>query len=106
AEVFETTGLPPSKDTDSRLAAQILGKLLSKRPVENLPGVLLCREQVGNIQHLDFRIDRGVVAIRGVRHLNRAVPHLVHAADWIAKRATVDDLNVQPALRPGLDFPL
>src|SRR6266853_333982 len=103
AEVLETTRLPPSKDTNPSLGPEILSELLPKGPVENLPCILLCREEVGNVKHLDIRIDRGVVAIRGIRHFYGTVPHLVHTADRISKRAAVDNLNSQRAGGPGFD---
>ena len=98
--------LPPSKDTDLGLGPKTCGQLLPKWPVENPPGALLGREEVGNVQHLYVRIDGGVVTVRGIRHLYRAAPHQMHTAIGISKRAAIDNLNSQRTVGPSLHVAL
>ena len=49
-------------------------------------------------------IDRGVVAVRGIRHLYRAILHLVHAATGVSQSAAIDNLDSQRTIRPGPDL--
>ena len=65
--------------------------------------VLISREEVGNAQYSYLWINRGIVAVRGIRHLYRTVLHLIQSPIRVAQSAAVDNFDSQRTIRPNLD---
>ena len=100
--MLEAAGLPPAQHPNPGLGTQVGRHFLAERAVQDFPGGLLGAEQVGNVQHLDVRVNGGVVAIGSVCHLDSTATHLVQAVIGVAQSATIDQVHHQRAFGRGL----